>query len=228
MSNDQGQSIIRFFDLGSGEEIRSVPVSSGIEAVFNYTWAGGGDRIAIAAKDGRIAVLDPRHPEGIQLGKAHDSPRSFQIAWLDESHLISVGFSKGSQRRINLYSLSTDPHTIETIHSLLIDVSPSVLFPHYDPDTNILYVWGKGERVIQAYEIHPDNPTDPIAKLPGFNSGAPQLGVAWMPKTEVDVRKVEIMRALRLTSRAIEEVAFSIPRNKASLVLPAACESILN
>jgi hypothetical protein len=170
--------------------------------------------LAVATKDGRIIVFDPRDKRSSTTGKAHDSPRSFQMAWIDEHHLISVGFSKGSQRRINLYTIS--PSSIETAHSLLIDVSPSVLFPVFDPDTSIMYVWGKGERQIQAYEVHPENATGPIAKLPSYTAGSPQLGLAFFSKRSLDVKKVEVAKALRLTAKTIEEVTYTIPRNKVS------------
>ena len=189
-----------------------------------------GDRIAIATKDGQILVLDPRHAESVQAGKAHDSPRSFQIAWVDTEHLVSVGFSRGSQRKINLYRLpssssSSNPTAspIETISSITIDVSPSVLFPIYDPDTSILYIWGKGERVIQTFEIHPDHAREPIAKLPSYTAGSPQVAVAFLPKRVVDVKKVEVGKALRLTAKTLEEVTFSIPRNKVSRRSDLAC-----
>ena len=178
-------------------------------------WSPSGNRMAIASKDGRILIIDPRNPSSVTSGSAHDSPRSFQIAWIDSTHLVSVGFSRGSQRKINLYCLSSSQ--ITTVHSVLIDVSPSVLFPVYDPDTSILYIWGKGERQIQAFEVHPEHAAEPIAKLPSYTAGLPQLGVAFLPKRVVDVRKVEITRALRLTAKTMEEVIFSIPRLKASL-----------
>lgn len=185
--------------------------------VFNFAFAPDGSRLAAATKDSRIIVLDPRDASSQRAGKAHDSPRSCQLAWIDSAHLISVGFSKGSQRRINLYRIPTDASTaIETIHSLLIDVSPSVLFPVYDPDTSIMYVWGKGERQIQAYEVHPEHASEPIAKLPSYTAGTPQLGLAFFGKGLVDVKKIEVAKALRLTGKTIEEVVFTIPRNKVS------------
>lgn len=204
-------------------EVKSVELDT--SGVFNFTWVADGDRLAAATKDGRITVLDPRDLSSSVSGKAHDSQRSFQIAWIDSNHLISVGFSRGSQRKINLYLIS--PSEITTIHSLLIDVSPSVLFPVYDPDTAILYVWGKGERQIQAYEIHPKHETEPIAKLPSYTSGSPQLGVAFFPKRVVDVTKVEVMRALRLTAKTIEDVTFSIPRNKVRIAFYALCLELI-
>jgi hypothetical protein len=155
-------------------------------------------------------VLDPRDPSTLVSGKAHDSVRSFRLAWVDESHILSLGFGRGSVRQLNLYSISDE---IKIVASQTLDVSPSVLFPVYDPDTNILQVWGKGERTISAYDIQPKG-REPIAKLPAFTSSLPQLSVAFLPKTSVDVRKVEVSRALRLSSRALEEVVWTIPRNR--------------
>ncbi|WVF72470.1 hypothetical protein IAT40_007285 [Kwoniella sp. CBS 6097] len=213
LTNDHGQSYIRFWDLTSGDEVKQVELP--VQGVFNMTFNLEGDRVAIATKDGRLVVLDPRDPATMVQGKAHDSPRSFQISWIDQSHVVTVGFSRGSQRKINLYSIpSSGSGEITTLYSMTIDVSPSVLFPVYDPDTNILFVWGKGERVIQAYEVHPSNEREPITKLPSFTAGSPQVGVVFMPKRMVDVKKVEVAKALRLTAKTLEEVTFTIPRNK--------------
>lgn len=210
LTNDQGTCAIRLFDLKEGKEVNKTTLD--LDGAFNMIWSPVGDKVAVASKDGRILTIDPRRPDSQAVGPAHDSPRSFQITWIDESHLLSVGFSKGSQRRINLYQITDD--TIKTLSSFMMDISPSVLFPQYDPDTHILYVWGKGERQIQAFEIRPENDLEPIAKLPSFTSGSPQLGVAFFPKRLVDVKKVEVAKVLRLTAKAIEEVSFTIPRNK--------------
>ncbi|WVQ71408.1 hypothetical protein IAR50_000944 [Cryptococcus sp. DSM 104548] len=213
VTNDRGVANIRFWDLSKGEEVKQVEVPA--PAVYRLAFSPSGDRVAIGGKDGRLLVFDPRDTSSVVSGKAHDSPRSFQISWIDEQHIVTVGFSRGSQRKILLYRLPTTAgEEITTISSLTIDTSPSVLFPVYDPDTSILYVWGKGERVIQAYEINPSNEREPIAKLPGFTADNPQVGVVWLPKRMVDLKKVEVGKALRLTAKALEEVSFTIPRNK--------------
>ncbi|WWC85325.1 uncharacterized protein L201_000187 [Kwoniella dendrophila CBS 6074] len=211
LTNDHGSSNIRFWDLSAGEETKVEQVSD--KGVFNFSFSPQGDRVAIAAKDNQILVLDPRKPSDQITGKAHDSPRSFQIVWIDETHLASVGFSRGSQRKINSYEISSG--TIETISSITIDVSPSVLFPVYDPDTSILYIWGKGERVIQSFEVQLNSrSTEKIVKLPSYTAGQPQVGLVFLPKRLIDVRKVEIAKCLRLTAKTMEEVTFTIPRNK--------------
>lgn len=158
-------------------------------------------------------MLDPRSPSSQVYGKAHESPRSFQLAWVNADHLLSVGFSSGSQRKIQLYRIAGDE--IKTIETVVVDVSPSVLFPVYDLDTAILYVWGRGERAVQAYQIDVgDGAKERVIKLPAYTGPNAQLGVWFGPKTQVDVRKVEVGRCWRLTAKTIEEVSFSIPRNK--------------
>lgn len=208
-SNDLKSPALHFFDISEGQHQLHVPLDVG--QIFTFAFSRNGARVALSCKDSQVVVLDPRQAETLVKGKAHDSPRSFQLAWIDDQHLVSVGFNRGSMRKINLYEVTGDE--VKTVGSCSIDVSPSVLFPVYDPDTNILYVWGKGERAIQAFEVHPDA-ADPIARLPSFTGSSPQLAVAFFPKTAVDVAKVEVAKCLRLTARSIEEVSFTIPRNK--------------
>jgi WD40 repeat protein len=215
-TNEHTSSSLRFFDLESGEEKSKVSLNT--KGIFSFSISPDGDLFAIATKDGQIIVLDPRTPNTQRSGKAHDSPRSFQLTWISPSLIVSVGFNRGSQRRINLYNVTAS--SVETIHSMMIDISPSVLFPSYDPDTRILYIWGKGERAISAYEVNLENKNEPISKLPTYTSGEAQMGVAFKMKSEVDVKKVEVMKALRMTGKTIEEVTFSIPRNKVSLKYP--------
>lgn len=182
------------------------------DQIFNFAFSLRGDKVAIATKDRRLLVLDPRNLVPVY-GKAHNSPRSFQLAWINDTHLMSVGFSSGSQRKIQLYRIEAGE--IKTVETQIIDVSPSVLFPVFDPDTSILYVWGRGERAIQAYQIDlADGARERIVKLPAYTGPNAQLGVWFGPKSELDVRKVEVGKCWRLTAKTIEEVSFSIPRNK--------------
>ena len=177
------------------------------------SWSQFGSLIALAVKDGNLIVFDPRSDRVIAQVKAHDSPRSFQTAWVDEAHVVSVGFSKGSTRRLNLYSMSSDTADLKLQQTVMIDVGPAVLFPHFDSDTSILYVWGKGERTISPYFIDIEA-KEPITKLPAYTGANPHLGIAWWNKAQVDVKKVEVARCLRLTGKTMEEVLFRIPRNK--------------
>ena len=39
-----------------------------------------------------------------------------------------------------------------------LDTSNGVMFPIYDPDTNLVYLCGKGDSVIRYFEITPEPP----------------------------------------------------------------------
>jgi coronin-7 len=103
---------------------------------------------------------------------------------------------------------------LEIIGKAQIDVSPAPLFPHYDSDTNILFAFSKGERTCHAYEVNSADKNKPFTKLPSFEHGQLQSAFAFLPKQTVDVRKVEVARAYRLTPASIQHVSFSIPRAK--------------
>jgi pantothenate kinase-related protein Tda10 len=207
-TNEAGKASLRFFDIEAGTEAKQVALD--VKGIAGMAIAPAGDRIAISTKDGRVGVLDPRDPSTLVTGDGHSSPRSCQLVWVDDTHILSIGFARGSMRQINLYTVGT---SITTEASQSISVSPAVLFPSYDADTNILYVWGKGDQSIQAFEIHPGKP-EAIAKLPAFTGPGAQHAVAFFPKQHVDPRKVEVAKCLRLTARSIEEVSFTIPRSK--------------
>lgn len=104
----------------------------------------------------------------------------------------------------------------EVLARATMDISPSPLFPHYDPDTNILFTYSKGERTCHAYEVQPDGlKGKQLSKLPQFEHGLLQSAFAFLPKQTVDVKKVEIAQAYRLTPSSIQLVSFTIPRAKA-------------
>lgn len=70
------------------------------------------------------------------------------------------------------------------------------------------------EKVIPEciYEIVPEDPY--FIECSSFNSPEPHKGLAFLPKTECNVRDVEIAVGLMLTKTSIEPVAFRVPRVK--------------
>ena len=51
------------------------------------------------------------------------------------------------------YSLRTPDALHEPIVTVEIDTSNGVMFPLYDPDTNLVYLCGKGDSVIRYFEV---------------------------------------------------------------------------
>jgi coronin-7 len=157
-----------------------------------------------------IRVLDPRSPSGVIEGPSHDSPRSFHVLWAGTSHLITTGFTRSANREVALYLITSNG--IQRLASKLLDTSPAPLFAHFDVDTEILFVWARGERTVQCFEVAVHESTPTIVPLPSFEAAELQSGLDFLPKIDVDVRKVEVARAVRLARRDVELVTFTIPR----------------
>lgn len=61
--------------------------------------------------------------------------------------------------------------------------------------------------------MQPLNSKTPFHRLPQFGGNLIH-GFAFLPKKTVDVKKVEVLKALRLTAKTVEEVSFKVPRHK--------------
>jgi len=91
------------------------------------------------------------------------------------------------------------------------DTSNGVMFPVYDPDTNLVFLCGKGDSVIRYFEITPEPPF--VHYINTFQTPDPQRGVGFMPKRGVDVSTCEIARFYRLNNNGFcQVVPFKVPR----------------
>ncbi|XP_038821335.1 coronin-6-like [Salvelinus namaycush] len=98
----------------------------------------------------------------------------------------------------------------EPIALLELDTSNGVLLPYYDPDTNMVYLCGKGDSSIRYFEITEEPPY--VHYLSTFSSKEPQRGMGFMPKRGVDVSKCEIARLYKLHDKKCEPIAMTVPR----------------
>lgn len=91
-----------------------------------------------------------------------------------------------------------------------LDSSNGALLPFYDPDTNVVYVCGKGDSSIRYFEITDEPPY--IHFLNTFTSKEPQRGMGSMPKRGLEVSKCEIARFYKLHERKCEPIVMTVPR----------------
>lgn len=91
-----------------------------------------------------------------------------------------------------------------------MDSSNGVLLPFYDPDTNIVYLCGKGDSSIRYFEITDEAPY--VHYLNTFSTKEPQRGMGYMPKRGLDVNKCEIARFYKLHERKCEPIIMTVPR----------------
>jgi hypothetical protein len=125
--------------------------------------------------------------------------------------LISVGFSKGSDRQFSIW----DARNFSTpLGTTVIDTCSGLMTPFFDEGNSILYLFGKGDGTIPYYEIVDEAPYAHL--LSKFQTSEPQMGVAVFHKTLINVREVELIRMLKLTTHNVQTISFMAPRTKVS------------
>lgn len=197
--------------------------SSLTAAVAEAEWSLDGSLIAFARSDRKLVLWDPRTKVQAEIA-AHDSSRPFKICWIDEEHLVSVGHMAGSTRQVKLFKTSrgSGSITISEKGRLALDTSPAILFPHYDADAELLYLWSKGERSISVLQVSLDPPkpkfgaAPPLFKvLPAFQHSTPQLGISFLPKRYCNVKAVEVGLSYRLSrTQEIQIVSWKVERKR--------------
>ena len=109
------------------------------------------------------------------------------------------------------YSLRAPDMLNEPIVMVELDTSNGVMFPLYDPDTNLVYLCGKGDSVIRYFEVTPEPPF--VHYINTFQTPDPQRGIGMMPKRGNDVNSCEISRFYRLNNSGFcQVISMTVPR----------------
>lgn len=111
-------------------------------ACFNWD----GSELLTTCKDKKIRIINPRTGAVTSEALAHDGSKATRAIFLRHGLVFTTGFSKMSERQ---YSLRTPDCLQEPIVMVELDTSNGVMFPLYDPDTNLIYLCGKGDSVIR-------------------------------------------------------------------------------
>ncbi|CAJ1085720.1 coronin-2B-like [Xyrichtys novacula] len=173
-----------------------------------------GSRLAVASKDRRVRVLDPRTGKILQVSssKFHRASKVLYIRGF--KMLLSTGSSPWNHRQVVLW----DPDDLsEPLYEEELDGSAGVLFPFYDPDTHMLYLAGKGDGNIRYYELSSEKPY--ISFLTEYRSLLPQKGLGVMPKRGLDVSACEVFRFYRLIAikDLVEPLSMIVPRKESGV-----------
>ncbi|XP_011602276.2 coronin-7-like isoform X3 [Takifugu rubripes] len=201
---------VRLWNLDSGEEVKLLRGHQ--EQIFGMAWSPDGKLLATVCKDGKVRIYDPRKSSApLQEGPGPEGHRGARVVWVCEGkYLLVSGFDSRSERGLYLYP--ADSLASGATASTHLGVSPSTLIPYYDPDTSVVILTGKGDNRVLIYEVVAEDPY--FLDCSSFSSAEPHKGLAFLPKTECNVRDVEIAVALMLTRSTIEPVAFRVPRVK--------------
>ncbi|KAA0706137.1 Coronin-7 [Triplophysa tibetana] len=197
---------VRLWNIETGEEVKRL--SGHQDQIFAMAWSPDGKLLATVCKDGKVRLYDPRKSSlPLQEGPGPEGQRGARVVWVcDGKYLLVSGFDSRSERQLYLYSAES----LGSVATAPADVSPSTLIPFYDPDTSVLILTGKGDTRVYIYEIAPEAPY--FMECSSYNSSEPHKGLCFLPKTECNVRGVEMARAIRLGKTTIEPLAFNVPR----------------
>ena len=104
-------------------------------------WSQCGRFLATVCRDGKIRLFDPRAAATPLLeGGQIVAKKGARVVWaLNGEYLIVTGFSRQSERSVAVYKTED----LSVLNTVTLDVSPAILIPFYDADSNTLFLPGK-------------------------------------------------------------------------------------
>ncbi|XP_075760691.1 coronin-6 isoform X3 [Pelodiscus sinensis] len=202
-----GDNLLILWNVGTGEMLLTL-ADLHSDLIYSVCWNHNGSLLVTACKDKHVRVVDPRQRQVVaEKAKPHDGARPIRAIFMADGKICTTGFSKMSERQLALWDLKNFE---EPIALQEMDTSNGVLLPFYDPDSNIVYLCGKGDSSIRYFEITGEAPY--VHYLSTYSSKEPQRGMGFMPKRGLDVSKCEIARFFKLHERKCEPIVMTVPR----------------
>ncbi|XP_013167860.1 PREDICTED: coronin-6 isoform X1 [Papilio xuthus] len=197
---------IAIWNVGTGEVLLSLDCHP--DLIYSACWNWTGSKLLTTCRDKKIRIIDPRKGEVEAEAIAHEGSKASRAIFLKHGLVFTTGFSRMSERQ---YTLRTPDALGEPIVTVEIDTSNGVMFPLYDPDTNLIYLCGKGDSVIRYFEVTPEPPF--VHYINTFQTPDPQRGIGMMPKRGCDVATCEIAKFYRLNNSGLcQVVSMTVPR----------------
>lgn len=202
--------LVIVWDIEKGEAVNIIDCHK--DAIHSMSLNRDGSLLATTSKDKKLRVIEPRTGIVKAEGVCHSGPKASKVVFLGSSgRLLTTGFSRHSDRQ---YSIWDQNDLKAPLFTDTIDSSSGVVFPFYDPDTNIVFLAGKGDGNIRYYEITDEPPY--IHFLNQFLSGNPQRGLGFMPKRGLKTSTCEIFRFYKLHAikGICEPISMIVPRKR--------------
>ncbi|XP_055540913.1 coronin-7 isoform X2 [Wyeomyia smithii] len=178
------------------------------EVIQSLSWKQDGKICATSCKDKMVRILDPRAEAPItMIAESHQSIKDSRVVWLGgQDRILTTGFDAGRLRQViirDLRNFSAPEKTME------LDCSTGILMPLYDPDTNMLFLAGKGDTTISYLEV---TDKDPYLIEGIRHSGEQTKGACLVPKRALRVMEGEVNRIMQLTSNSVIPIMYQVPR----------------
>lgn len=175
-------------------------------------WNYDGSLIGTLCKDKNVRLFDPRAPDAALTAPAFQGAKAGRVAFLDnKGKFMATGFSSTSVRQYAIYDVKKFDAPMTTVD---LDQSNGTLIIHYDYDTGVVFLAGKGDASIKYFEVVDDDPA--LYFLSEYRTNEAQKSAGFLPKRACDTKTCEIDIAMRLlpdgANAYIQPVSFQVPR----------------
>lgn len=199
---------VRIWNMNEGKEISATEVQ---EYVIWEQFKPTGDIIAATCLSGDTNVVDVRSPNVVQHFVPHEGKGKGKLCWASlggaYDHLITTGKDKNRRREAKLWD---SRNLSECVASQDGGDGVGILIPYFDSLSRLLFLVGKGDSSMAWYAIK-DNLN--MEYINNKNWKTATKGFAWLPKRDVDVMNLEIMRGFRMEStEAVVPISFRVTR----------------
>lgn len=202
MVSSGADTTVRIWDISAQanvhtfEDVKSI--NTGLE------WSTNGSLIGCIAKDKTVNIFDPRRQGSALVGeKTHEGTKPQKLVWFgDNQTLMTVGFTKMNEREYGIWDCRDFSKPL--LRKRLDDYT-GVPVLHFDEDSGVLFIAGKGESAVSFFQYNSASP-NVIDYVTGYKGKEPQKSVSFMPKRYLDLMSCEVARGVRITSQQLEYI----------------------
>jgi len=182
---------------------------------YSMEWSYNGALLGTTSKDQKLRIMDPRTGEILMEKKVFESKKASKLFFMPEYNWVGATcYNKQAKRCLKIFDMGND---LEEIHYWEIDNASSVLMPYYDPDTHLLWTYGKGDGSVNFWEIKDEVKNNgrrgkTVHVLGIHRDSEPQKGGCFLKKRYCDVMRCEITRFFKVTNNKCIPLSFVVPR----------------
>lgn len=179
------------------------------DVVQSFCWKEDGSLLVTSCKDKKIRILDPRGNSVVVECNGIGGIKDSRVLWLGNTDkVISTGFGQSRTRELVVWDVN---NISSPVQRMSFDTSSGILMPFFDPDTNMLFLAGKGDSSIQYLEVS-DTAASFVTPVSSQMMDQQHKGMAIVPKLAMNVMKCEVVRLLQLTKLSVVPISYCVPR----------------
>jgi coronin-7 len=127
------------------------------DTIQSLSWKQDGTLMATNSKDKKVRVVDARCNSPIVMSAdSHQSIKDSRIVWLgSQNRVLTTGFDANRIRQVMIRDIRnfSTPEKVQEF-----DCSTGIFIPLFDPDTNMMFLAGKGDTTISFLEVTDKEP----------------------------------------------------------------------